>query len=85
MVPVIRLGTILPFSIINFFNKKTLRYTVEFAGWKVECVRGFRFANPFLDHLLDLIYPHFYVIARPDPAFAYTEKRQFELAGYKEL
>jgi SAM-dependent methyltransferase len=67
---------------INFFTKATLRHTVERAGWDVECIRGFRFTNPFLDHCLDLIYPHFYVVARPDPDFAYTDKRLAELAGY---
>ena len=67
---------------INFFTKDTLCHTVLQAGWRVECVRGFRFVNPFLDHLLDFIYPHFYVVARPDPQFAYSEKRLKELAGY---
>ncbi len=67
---------------INFFTKKSLLLTVQHAGWKIECTRGFRFANPFFDHMLDFIYPHFYVVARPDPAFTYTDKRINELAGY---
>ena len=67
---------------INFFTKQTLIHSVLQAGWKIECVRGFHFAPAFIDHLLDWAYPHFYVIARPDPNFVYTEKRRKELAGY---
>lgn len=67
---------------INFFTKQSLRYTVERAGWKVECVRGFRISDSFLDRLLDSIYPHFYVVARPDPSFVYSDERLKELAGY---
>ncbi len=67
---------------INFFTRDTLRLTVERAGWIVEGVRGFRLKPRLLDHLLDAIYPHFYVIARPDPAFEYSEKRKRELQGY---
>jgi SAM-dependent methyltransferase len=67
---------------INFYTKEALRQTVLHAGWKIECVRGFRFSNPFFDHMLDFIYPHFYVVARLDPNFAYNDKRLAELAGY---
>ncbi len=69
---------------INFFTRETLRLTVERAGWIVEDVRGFHFASPFIDHLFDFIYPHFYVIAHPDLAFEYSKKRQKELEGYAE-
>lgn len=67
---------------INFFTRATLVYTVLRGGWKVLSVRGFHFKNPLIDHTLDLIYPHFYVAALPDPDFRYHEKRMKELAGY---
>lgn len=69
---------------INFFTKDTLVKTVERGGWKVQAVRGFRLKNGLLDRLLNLIYPHFYVIATPDPDFRYHEKRLKELEGYKK-
>lgn len=69
---------------INFFTRETLRKTVERAGYDVREVRGFHFSNALLDHLLDPIYPHLYVIATPQPNFAYSEKRMKELAGYAE-
>jgi len=67
---------------INFFTRDTLVKTVERAGWKPGMTRGFHFANAFIDHLLDPIYPHFYVVAQPDPDFHYSDKRLKELAGY---
>ncbi len=67
---------------INFFTRDTLRLTVERAGWIVERVRGFRFASAFLDHIFDAAYPHFYVAARVDGSFDYSEKRKSELRGY---
>ena len=67
---------------INFFTRDTLIKTVERAGWNIEMTRGFHFANAFVDHLIDPIYPHFYVIAKPDPNFKYSDKRMKELAGY---
>ena len=67
---------------INFFTKETLIKTVERAGYRVRSVRGFHFSNPFIDHLLDLVYPHFYVEASPIKDFNYTEKRMKELQGY---
>jgi len=67
---------------INFFTRDTLIKTVERAGWKPKETRGFHFANSFVDHLLDPIYPHFYVVASPDPDFKYSDKRLKELAGY---
>lgn len=69
---------------INFFTRDTLRLTAERAGWNVQMVRGFHFALPFIDHLLDMIYPHFYVVAKADPDFSYSDKRLRELAGYTE-
>lgn len=67
---------------INFFTRVTLLYTVLRGGWKAHSIRGFHFRNPLIDHLLDPIYPHFYVEASIDPAFHYHEKRMKELAGY---
>lgn len=68
---------------INFFVAKTLRLTVERAGWKVQTVRGFHIKNGFLDRCIGMIYPHLYVIATPEHTFSYSEKRQRELAGYR--
>jgi SAM-dependent methyltransferase len=70
---------------INFFTKYTLTKTVEKAGYRVKTTRGFRFKNKFMDHLLDLIYPHFYVVAFPDENFKYSEKRMRELRGYSDM
>lgn len=67
---------------INFFTRRTLVLTVQRAGWRVCATRGFRFSNVFADRLLDPMYPHFYIAARPDRAFSYSEKRRKELAGY---
>ena len=69
-------------SHINFFTRDTLIKTVERAGWNPMTTRGFHFANASVDHLLDPIYPHFYVVAKPDPNFKYSDKRMKELAGY---
>ena len=70
---------------INFFTRDTLIKTVERAGYRVQTARGFRFRNKILDHLLDPIYPHFYVVAQLDTSFGYSEKRMKELAGYTHL
>ena len=67
---------------INFFTKDTLVKTTERAGWEVKTARGFRFENSILDHLLDPIYPHFYVVASEDTQFRYSDKRMKELGGY---
>jgi cyclopropane fatty-acyl-phospholipid synthase-like methyltransferase len=70
---------------INFFTRDTLVKTVERAGWTVHSVRSFHISNRTLDKLLDLICPHFYVVATKDPASEYSEKRMKELKGYKSL
>ena len=70
---------------INFFTKFTLEKTAERSGWAILETRGFHFTNKFIDKCLNPVYPHFYVIAKPDPAFAYHEKRKKELAGYKDI
>jgi len=69
-------------SHINFFNKYTLIKTVEKSGWDVIDTRGFYFKNKVIDHFLDIIYPHFYVIAKVNYNFKYHEKRMKELIGY---
>lgn len=70
---------------INFFTKQTLRYTAIRGGWLPMAVRGFHFKHPVIDHLFDLVYPHFYVVAHADPDFAYTAKRMKELIGYDHI
>lgn len=69
-------------SHVNFFTRKTLIESVRAGGWIVEEARLFYFKNAFLDNLLDLIIPHVYVIARPDPDFAYAEKRLRSIEEY---
>lgn len=69
---------------INFFTLDTLHKAVERAGYDVSDIRGFHFSNHLVDHLLDWIYPHLYVVATPKADFHYTEKRMKELAGYAE-
>ena len=69
---------------INFFTRDTLIKTTERGGWTVHATRGYHFAHPLIDHLLDLIYPHFYVSASPIQDFHYSEKRMKELAGYAD-
>jgi hypothetical protein len=69
---------------INFFTKDTLIKTVERAGWLPQSTRGYHFMNPFIDHCLDLIYPHFYVAATLDKEFSYSDKRMKELVGYSD-
>lgn len=70
---------------INFFTRDTLIKTVERGGWKPIVTRGFHFANKIIDYSLVLIYPHFYVVATPDPDFKYFEKRMKELVGYIDI
>lgn len=69
-------------SHVNFFTKYTLSKTVERSGWNIISIRGFRLQNKKLDLLLNPIYPHFYVIAKPDKDFKYGEKRMKQLIGY---
>jgi 2-polyprenyl-3-methyl-5-hydroxy-6-metoxy-1,4-benzoquinol methylase len=70
-------------SHINFFTRDTLIKTVEQAGYEIKETRGFRFLSKITDHLLDWIYPHFYVIAMPQKDFKYPEKRLKELKEYE--
>src|SRR5690606_11045154 len=54
---------------INFFTRSTLIKTLEFAGWSVLEARGFRFSNSVVDYIFNLIYPHFYIVARINTNF----------------
>jgi len=68
---------------INFFTRGTLIKTVEYGGWDIIETRGFHFANSLVDSLLNPIYPHFYVVAKPKKDFKIAPKRLRELEGYK--
>jgi len=74
----------LAISHINFFNRYTLIKTVEKSGWNILNVRGFYFKNKIMDHFLDLIYPHFYVVAQVNHDFKYSAKRVRSLIGYND-
>jgi SAM-dependent methyltransferase len=69
-------------SHVNFFTRRTLIETVRAAGWVVEEARLFYFKSYFLDTLLNVIVPHVYIVARPDPSFMYAEKRIRSLREY---
>lgn len=70
-------------SHVNFFTRKTLIESVRAGGWIVDEARLFYFKNSFLDNLLNLIIPHVYVIAHPNPSFAYAEKRLRSIEEYE--
>ena len=65
---------------INFFTKETLSLTAQRAGWIVEEVRPFFFANRFLDSLIAPLAPHLYLVARNNPYFQYPPKKIKEWA-----
>lgn len=67
---------------INFFTKFTLENTVKMAGWDIVATRGFHFKNKLIDQLLNPIYPHFYIVAKVNNNFGYSDKRKKELLGY---
>lgn len=69
-------------SHINFFNRRTLIETVRAGGWIVHEARLFYMKSSLLDWLFNLIAPHIYIIASPDPNFSYPEKRLRSLKGY---
>jgi SAM-dependent methyltransferase len=58
---------------INFFNWRTLKLTMQYAGWKVLDVRPFVLSNNFLDRMLKPIAPHIYMVAVSDPDFVYSQ------------
>lgn len=73
---------------VNFFTRTTLRLSVERAGWKVESVRPFVFANPFFDWIAGAFAPHLYVVATNDTNFSYHPKKLKEWVDdphYKDL
>jgi len=70
-------------SHVNFFTRKTLIETVRAAGWHVHEARLFYMQNRFLDSIFNLIAPHIYIIASPNPDFAYAHKRLRSLEGYE--
>jgi len=65
---------------INFFTKKTLKLTVEYAGWKVESIRSFVLPEK-LDALTSSFAPHLYVLARNNAQFSYPDKKRREWEG----
>jgi len=67
---------------INFFNRDTLMKTVEAGGWHILTCRGFHFRNKYVDYMMNLVWPHFYVVAKPIEGFSYSPKRLKETAGY---
>jgi hypothetical protein len=60
---------------VNFFTLRTLRLTVERAGWNVREARPFIFKNKFLDSLLHPFAPHVYVVAENNLEFKYPPKK----------
>jgi SAM-dependent methyltransferase len=59
-------------SHINFYSWRTLKLTVEAAGWSTKDVRPFICPVRLLDRLLLFIAPHVYVVATKDLSFAYS-------------
>ena len=60
---------------IGFYTPKTLRLTVERAGWQVETLRPFLSRFALVDRCLAPFAPHLYVIAKSSTAFSYPEKK----------
>lgn len=71
-------------SHVNFFTRRTLIETAKAAGWRVREARLFYFSSPAPDWCMNLIAPHIYLIASPDPDFAYADKRLMSLEGYAQ-
>ncbi len=63
---------------INFFTKKSLKLTVERAGWFVKEIRPFIFKNTFLDFLVSPWSPHLYCVASNNVNFKYSDKKVHE-------
>lgn len=72
-------------SHINFFTRQTLQKTIERAGFITLENRSFFFRSRILDWFMNLISPHFYVVAKKDNEFKYHPKRLKELSGYKNI
>ena len=65
-------------SHINFFTSKTLKLTVERAGWKIKEIRSFWFKNKIMDSIISFLSPHIFIIAEKDKNFKYSEKKNKE-------
>lgn len=63
---------------VNFFTKRTLSLTAQYAGWKVEQIRPFIFSNKFLDSLVSNFAPHMYVVAKNIDDYRYPPKKMKE-------
>jgi SAM-dependent methyltransferase len=63
---------------VNFFTKRTLALTVQYAGWEVEQIRPFIFSNQFLDALVSNFAPHMYVVAKNIDEYKYPPKKMKE-------
>lgn len=63
---------------ISFFSRESLKYTVQYAGWKVVSLRPFIFSNKLLDMVASFFAPHLYLIAYNNTDFKYPEKKQKE-------
>lgn len=66
---------------INFFTRRTLRLTIERAGWVVKDIRPFYFENALMDRLFAPFAPHLYLIAENDTNFTYPAKKVSEWEG----
>ena len=60
-------------SHVNFFTRKTLVETVKAGGWIVKEARSFYAGNSIIDCFFNLIAPHIYVVAFPNPDFVYPK------------
>ena len=61
---------------INFFDKESLKLTVERAGWEVKEIKSFVFGSKFLDKIFTIFFsPHIYIIAKNNTNFKYPIKK----------
>lgn len=60
---------------VNFFNWRTLKFTVEYAGWDVSQVRPFITSIRVLDKCVMPMIPHIYIIARNNTSFVYSRDK----------
>jgi len=60
---------------INFFTRRSLRLTVERAGWQVSAVRPFVATSRTADDALGAFMPHLYTVAKNDASFRYHDKK----------
>lgn len=69
---------------INFFTKKTIELTLQYAGYSVIESRPFIFKNKILDYCTFFIAPHIYVVSKVNPTFSYSKKKVAEWSNFKE-